>query len=49
MTMDGLTWTIETTWGNYVVDVIRRQMTNTTKAISGAKLNELIANKLPTV
>ncbi len=52
MTIDGLTWTIEPTWGNYytaVVDGIRRQMTNKTNDISDEKLNELIANKLPTV
>lgn len=49
MTMDGLTWTIETTWGNYVVDGIRRQITNITNDIRDAKLNELIATKLPTV
>ncbi len=52
MTIDGLIWTADATWGNYyttVVDGIRRQITNITNDIRDAKLNELIANKLPTV
>jgi hypothetical protein len=50
MTIDGVVWTIDPTWGNCYyseVDGVKRQISNRSNDISSARLDELIAGRLP--
>jgi|GEM_PF-1766387 len=52
MTIDGLVWTIEPTWGNYYiaeVGGIQRQISNVSNDISNARLSELIEGRMPMI